>query len=347
MATIAPPETAFDLWQPLAGKHDNVDNHFDEDVKPMRLATGVRDIDSAFDGGFDYGVVHCITSQPDHGIKELVQGLICSCICSSPRATAKVIDSTLSFDVRRLFQVLQASMKDCSEQQTLEVLDHVKITKVFDHVGATEGLAELEERVKIDALAAAELPQGAVQVLPKSTIEDSDDDEADMLDSHPKLDNAAPEEPSVDGFAGSPPGALLVIDNISQLFQPIIKNNYIHGQALLAQFMRTVTLLTRRHGFCTVIVSSAAAKTVPEDERLSLFESCDFRPALGDELGYLMDVHFYLHQILAKRVGEARVQGEHPESVSMLEVISDQARGRYGRYAAFTCNADGTLEDVP
>ncbi|KAK4634444.1 hypothetical protein CLAFUW4_02214 [Fulvia fulva] len=343
MAVIAPPKLAFDLWQPSTNKDQNAEDYFDEDLTQTHLTTGVKAIDTALEGGFDYGVVHCITSSADAGTKELIQGLVSSHIRTSSRASATVIDSTMSFDVRRLYQVLQASMKDASEQETLEVLDRVKITKVFDNVGAVEALAEVEERAKVDGAAATAPQQAAV---PKSTIEDSDEED-DMLDSPPKLNQAATEASPVDALSTTPPGGILIIDNISQLFQPIIKNNYVHGQALLSQFLRTVTLLTRRHELCTVILSSASNKPASRDERMSLFESCDVRPALGDELGYLVDVHLYLHQMLAKRLEGTRVQGRYPQKVNMLEVVSDRVRGRYGRYAAFSCTADGTLDDVP
>ena len=104
MATIAPPEVAFDQWKPSPDKDEEAEDYFDEETNDNLLHTGVKAIDSAYDGGFDYGLVHCITSPPQHGTKELVQSLVSSHVCSSPAVTATIIDSTLSFDVRRLYQ---------------------------------------------------------------------------------------------------------------------------------------------------------------------------------------------------------------------------------------------------
>lgn len=313
--------------------------------KRLTLKIGVKAIDNALDGGLEYGSVHCIIPELDQGARGMIQTLLTSHLLSSENSTATIIDSTLSFDVRQLFQVLEASLCDDTgnaKDQAMKALDRVKIMKVFDFEGLTEAMSEVRETLEYpDQPAAEEIPTIKV---PKSTIPDSEDeDEDEMLDTveeppphpivHPLSENAHAR-------------GMLIIDNISQVMAPLIKNNYTQGQASLASFMRSLSHLTRAYELCTVVISSAGNKPATDLEALSMFGSCTIRPALGVGFGSLVDVLIYLHSVSVKKPADSK-QVRSAEVVSILEVVQDRDGERFGRWAPFICTSDDRLEAVP
>lgn len=320
--------------------------------QPAKLPTGIKSIDQAFEGGFNYGQVHCITSQPDHVAQRgLIQALLEAHLLSSPNATATVIDSTMAFDVRQLYQsvehtlLLRGSDNNASEA-ALQVLKRLKLSQVFDFVGLTETMADLHDGGG-SILETTTAHTGEVaQKPPRGTVGDSEDEE-DLLDD---LSAAKEVVPAVAPPELHPTNGLLIIDNLSQLMAPLSKNSYAQGQAMLSSLMRSLGHLTRRNALCTFVLANASPKPAGEGEGLSMFRSCTIRPALGNGIGYLVDVHMYLHEIPRRSGtggGQGSGSGKTAESASVLEIVQDRYGSRFGRWAPFLCDADGRLVDIP
>ncbi|CAK4031495.1 Hypothetical predicted protein [Lecanosticta acicola] len=339
MATPAEPILASEIGHSRVNDTSNAKSPLGmPPSRPRRLRFENKTLDSAFEGGLGYQSVHCIVSEPDNGASELVHALIASHLRSFLEARATVIDSTLSFDVRRLFTILGDG--EAGKDGAMKMLGRLDIMKVFDYVGLTEAVAELRDVLEGKQESGQPNLQPAAKTFP-STIEDSEEDEDEMLDDIPPAGNEKPQPaPALADTAEEQPAVrLLIVNNISQLMMPQVKNNYTHGQALIATFMRSLQHLTQSHNICTVLLSNTANKPAKDDEKLSLFKSCALRPALGLGFGYLVDVQTYLHKLPIKR--------QSTELAHVLEIVQDRESGRFGRWAAFTCDADGRLRDLP
>lgn len=345
MATPAAPILASSIW--LAHKETFAkESQTEPSRKRRKLATCVKTINDALDGGFDFGSISCITSEPGHGSKDIVQELLMSHLTGDPNAAATVIDGTLSFDVRGLFQQIEVLLKD--KQEALKVLDRLKISKVFDFVGLTEAVDEVR-----DTLEAKPVPpdgEDDASRPPKATIADSEDEEDEMLEGSDRECKAREAESEQKPADLRPPARLLIIDNITHVTAPIIKSNYPQGQALLTALMRSLGHLTRTHDLCTVVLSTAMTKSNTDEETLSIFKSCTIRPVLGLGLGYLVDLHMYLHQQPRRTAGAleegAMGQRRPVEMASVLEIVQDKSAGRIGRWASFVKGEHGRLIDI-
>lgn len=332
MATPAEPLLASNIWHSQA---DNLDT--ERPAKRLKISTGATAVDTALQGGFDTGIVTCITSEPDHGTNDFVHGLLLSHLLSAPNATATVIDSSLSFDLRKLFKAIEASSKD--RQEAIKVLDRLKIMKVFDFVGLSEAIQELRESLEEQAMSPS-----TTRKAPKATIPDSQGEDDELFD------NPSPEGEPTEEIAPGP--NLLIIDSISHVVAPLIKNNYAQGQALLYSLMRSLGHLTRAQSICTVVLSTAMTNKPSADEAtLSMFRSCTIRPVLGNGLGYLLDVHLYLHKLPRRssqpdgeRSGQ---QSKSANMVSVLEVVQDRMSDRLGRWAPFVFGDNGKIVNIP
>lgn len=340
MATPAEPLLASNIY--LSQKNKESEEH--HPAKRRKISSGATSIDNTLDGGFDIGSITCITSEPDHGANDLVHGLLVAHLLSSLKATATVIDSSHSFDLRRLFRAIEASLRG-DREAAIKVLDRLKIMKVFDYVGVSEALVELQEESEARAISSSSDPTN--KAVPKATIPDSQDDEDEEVLDSPSPEKKAPEDDDGDTEAPN----LLIIDSISQLIAPLIKNNYTQGQALLSSLMRSLGHLTRSQDLCTVVLSTALSnRPSPGEGILSLFRSCTIRPLLGSGLGYLVDVHLYLHRLPRRFAGSHDAESGHQSKlgrmVSVLEVVQDRHGGRFGRWSPFEYGEDGRLMNM-
>lgn len=328
--------------------------------EPKRLATGCHTIDKCLDGGFDYGSISCISADIESGGKELSHSLIASQLLALDRSAVTVIDTTNSFDVRRLHKRLVASLRERNGEvdagkRAMQVLERVRIMKAFDFVGMTECVVEMRERLENpqhenDGLDPASAKQD-VQA-PRGTVGDSEDEE-EMLD-----EPRSPENPGnihSDATVKEDFRTLLVIDNIAHITSPILKNNHVQGQALLATFMRSLAHLTRAHDICTLVYNTAV--TYPRDQTTeatpSIFSSCSLRPALGKSFAYSLDLHLLLHKVPMTAEDAKSVYATHSaipqpsqKLASVLEVMQDRHSNRVGHWAAFRTEPEGGLAAV-
>jgi hypothetical protein len=360
------PILASSLW-----RFDETLESFEPPVKKRKLGTGCSHIDKSLGGGFDFGSISCISSEPESGSKELSYSLIATHLLSSSQCEATIVDTTNSFDVRRLHKRLVSELQerkdgDDAKAKAVQVLERVRIMKAFDFVGMTECVAELRESLEIrdkDRLQpepepVSEEPKAPV---PRGTVGDSEDED-DMLDDtepasleEPSPLSPKPTEPKEKPPGGDPPH-LLIIDNITYVASPIIKNSHVQGQALLATFMRSLAHLTRAYDICTILhnaVMTYQPKSATEPTP-SIFSSCTLRPALGKSFAYLLDMHLLLHRVPITAADAKSVYAAHsaiPKSserlASVLEVLQDRHSDRVGHWCALKADTDGNLAGVP
>jgi hypothetical protein len=359
------PILASSLWTA-----DGISESSEPPAKKRRLATGCAQIDESLNGGFDYGSISCISSEAESGGKELSYSLIATYLLSSTECEATIVDTTNSFDVRRLHKRLVSGLQERkggndAKAEAVQVLGRVRIMKAFDFVGMTECVAELREgletrqqersqRERESKTRQEKLPG------PRGTVGDSEDED-DMLDDIEPVsrDKPSPPSPKTMGSGETPtedlPQHLLVIDNITYVASPIIKNSHVQGQELLATFIRSLAHLTRVHDICTLLhnaVMTYQPKSTAEPTP-SIFTSCTLRPALGKSFAYLLDTHLLLHRIPLTPADAKSVYAAHsaiPKSseklVSVLEVLQDRHSDRVGHWSAFRADPDGNLAGI-
>jgi hypothetical protein len=337
-------------------------------AKRRRLASGCASIDASLDGGFDYGSITCISAEEESGARELSYSLIATHLLLSKRSEATIIDTTNSFDVRRLHKRLLIGLRERQSDHdakalAVQVLQRVRIMKAFDFVGMTECVAEVGESLESRQRTGSSRDAGSEPVpkkapVPRGTVGDSEDEDEMLDDTEPTspgkpspLKDKNDEEETLDNH----PQHLLVIDNITSVASPIIKNSHVQGQALLATFMRSLAHLTRTHDVCTILHN--ATMTYPTKSSTeptpSIFTSCTLRPALGKSFAYLLDTHLLLHRLPLTAADARSVYAAHsaiPKSsqklVSVLEVLQDRHCDRVGHWSAFRAEADGTLAAI-
>jgi hypothetical protein len=337
-------------------------------AKRRRLASGCASIDVSLDGGFHYGSITCISSEAESGTKELSYSLIATHLLQSEHSVATIVDTTNSFDVRRLHKRLVAGLRkkqndDDAKTLAVQVLERVRIMKAFDFVGMTECVAEVGESLETRRSAVPSQDTGLEPVpkkapAPRGTVGDSEDED-EMLDDTEPTSPGKPSPPKIDhgeeGTSDGHPRHLLVIDNITSVASPIIKNSHVQGQALLATFMRSLAHITRTHDVCTVLHNATVNYPTKSstDPTPSIFTSCTLRPALGKSFAYLLDTHLLLHRVPLTAADAKSVYAAHsaiPKSsqklVSVLEVLQDRHSDRVGHWSAFRAEADGSLTAV-
>lgn len=359
------PVLASSLWT-----GDEILDSLEPPAKKRKLATGCAQIDESLDGGFDYGAISCISSEVESGGKELSYSLVATHLLFSPRREATIVDTTNSFDVRRLHKRLVLVLQDRRngedmKTEAVQVLDRVRIMKAFDFVGMTECVAELREGLEVrEQVQPQQEPETSPMEpkvpVPRGTVGDSEDED-DMLDDNEPIspEKSSPPSPKLPEPEMKPledhPQHLLVIDNITYVASPIIKNSHVQGQALLATFMRSLAHLTKTHDICALLhnaVMTYQPKSITEPTP-SIFSSCTLRPALGRSFTYLIDTHLLLHRVPLTAVDAKSVYTAHSaipkpseKLASVLEVLQDRHSDRVGHWSAFKADADGNLAGV-
>jgi hypothetical protein len=368
----AEPILASSLW---SGEEEKASSTGLPPHKRRKLAAGCSPIDDSLQGGFDHGLITCISAEAESGAKDLSYSLIAAHLLTSKQADATVVDTTNSFDVRRLHKRLVAGLmreerrsgKDGDmRDEAVRVLGRARIMKAFDFVGLTECVAEFRESLETPSKQAPS-PRQQGMPAPRGTVGDSEDeDEEEMLDASVSPSRPVPlssQETHNRTDTGDRPSNLLIIDNLTYVTSPLLKNSHVQGQALLTNFMRSLALVTRRYNVCTIIHNTAVTYSnantsknnnpTTAEPTPSIFASCALRPALGKSFPYLLDLHLLLHRLPVNAADAKAVYAAHssipkPENrlASVLEVMHDKYSDRVGHWSAFRVDAEGTLTAV-
>jgi hypothetical protein len=117
-----------------------------------------------------------------------------------------------------------------------KTLERVKIMRVFDFVGVAEAVKELKN--ELCSKPADPKPQGdsSTKDQRKEVADSEDEEDEEMLFDSPEPVRAATGE-DVKGIEPLPlDGAekigMIIIDNITQVVNPLLKNNYVQGTSM-------------------------------------------------------------------------------------------------------------------
>lgn len=301
--------------------------------------------------------------------------VIASHLLSSPHAQVAVVDPAGNFDVLKLHQVLAShveSGKNSINGTTIDdledVLERVKLMRVFDFIGLNEVVNEFKG--DLESPIEAKPRTSPISKSAKRFVADSEDEDEDMLFGNPP-DNEI--QQILNTEASSPKDRsklswLLLIDHVAQIITPLLRTNYVQGQGMMTTFFRSLTHLTRNYDLCTILVNNVISTksklgrqsfeksdnelrrddnpnspgSPPNLEQPSIFASNTLRPALGKTFAGCVDFHLLLSSLPLKKRDAQLIYGAYPDRVQhranvahVLEVITDRWEGRVGRWTAF------------
>ena len=253
-------------------------------------------------------------------------------------------------------------------EEATGLLDRVKLMRVFDFAGLVEAVGEVgEQREERDMNVRSDDAMRDTRKQTRHEVGDSEEEEDEEEESGDEMPNvghmgvgeveemAGLEARDVDKGGGV---GMIIVDNITNVASGVVSRSPVHGQALLASFMRSLQYLTSRRQLCTILINSAVGvnpSANPEynrrqDDNVSIFSSSLGKPALGKMFPYLIDTSIFL-SILPQRRDDAVVaygnvaEGRTWRRLVVLEVLKDRHSAREGRWTAF--EIDGGVKLVP
>ncbi|KAI9679839.1 MAG: hypothetical protein M1817_004853 [Caeruleum heppii] len=312
---------------------------------PHRTRTGVRSIDeAALAGGFTHGSITTLSGAAGTGKSLMALHVIAKYLLTSvidddedgqhgSAGVVAVIDTTGSFSPLLLRDIVREKLgrraKEQGDEGIRQILDRVRVMRVFDFRGVVEALGEVAEGVE----------GRGTEGMMRGEVGDSEEEG---------------EEEEKEGVKGSRVKVgMIVVDNITNVVSPLMGKGQSQGHALLQTFSRSLSLLTVHHSICTILINAAVAnRPAASDvtsrrrddgaEHVSVFASTHGKPALGRSFLYCADTHVFLSKVPKTRVdaelayggGVSAGYGGYNE-VGVCEVIADRKGGREGRWGCF------------
>ena len=252
------------------------------------------------------------------------------------------------------------------------LLDQVSITPVFDFIGLREAIQEFSERLKQPSTHSTHRAPALGNTLLSRPIEIPDSQEEDekegcSTDSSPVAATLPPPTHSKeDGARGA---GMLIIDNITSIINPLIRNHYVSGHDVLTAFLRGLSLRTHNADLCIVLLNNATASSATSSTSSStayrpptsmpppsIFASNRSVPMLGPTFAGAVDMHVLL-SMMPKRAQDARAfyygdeekeayprptrRKREVQVARVLEVLLDRHEGSQEQWGAFDVSADG------
>ncbi|KAF2476944.1 uncharacterized protein BDR25DRAFT_321491 [Lindgomyces ingoldianus] len=368
------------------------------------LGTGIKSVDDALGGGLRKGSLVGMSGEVGSGQVGLLLSLLSSHLLDHPTSTAAIIDTTGNFDVLRIYTILASRIRDTSpntlaisdqsnpEDAAAKVLDRIKIMRVFDLVGVMEAISEIRDGlemppVSLSRRSAEGAPRNVEEPkkVHKAVIQDSEDegedeDEDEMLfeprpRSKPILDPEPPKLAAVKDLDNSDADiegkvGFILIDNIAHVINPLLKNNYVQANALLAALLQRLTHLTHSHSLLTILLNPAttprpqtqtSTPTAPSNSGYqpqpqnppqkpvlppSIFASNHALPALGNLFPMYLDIYLLVSKIPRRKVDARAWYAGDAGMVSVVEVVSERWEGRAGDWGVFVEEVEGGIRNA-
>ncbi|KAI9796952.1 MAG: hypothetical protein M1833_005898 [Piccolia ochrophora] len=311
---------------------------------PPPIPTTCKAIDTdALPGGFERGIITALSGGAGTGKTLIALHALTTLLLTDPRAEAAVVDTTGSFDVGRLRGVVMARVMvgaggdgnaghsgEERERIVGNVLDRVKIMRVWDMVGLMEAVGEVREGLERRGSG-----KGRSEVVAGSQGEDEDEE---MVEEEEEAVETLPERVGV-----------IVIDTITNVVAPVMSKSQVQGHALLITFARSLSLLTAHHSLLTLLINNVVSTTprrqnpphAPSTDA-SIFASTHGKPALGRSFSYCVDTHVMLSKVargredaeMAVEVGKGKGKVGWRE-VGVCEVLEQRFGPGKGRWGCF------------
>ena len=246
--------------------------------------------------------------------------------------------------------------------KAVDMLDRVKVMRVFDFAGVMEAIGEVGDLCKRNNHSSGGTKAQRVQKTKE--VANSEDEEDEIVISFKTEDERAEDiEISSGGNLG-----MIVVDNIANLVSTAMSKNQTEGPqpllnslinlranhsssalALLTHSLRILSHLTASNSLCTLLVNGVVSNTAsiksshhrrayhPSDN-VSIFASTSGKPALGRTYAYLIDTSIFLSTMPKTQDDAEMAFGGRPGkfiNAGILEVLKDRFRGREGEWGAF------------
>jgi len=222
--------------------------------------------------------------------------------------------------------------------QATSMLDRVKVMRVFDFAGVVEAVAEVKETRERSSQREymPKDPKTRTRDEVHDSEEEIDDDDTPSVNTLPKTRKAA------NGTIG-----MIIVDTITNVVSSVMSRSQVHGQALLASFMRSLHHLITHYHICTILTNAVVGVNPtknPEyqrraEEHVSIFSSTLGKPALGKSYTYLIDTSILISAVPKTNedaVIASRSNLEAPfRKALVIEVVKDRFGAREGRWAPF------------
>ncbi|CAF9938367.1 MAG: hypothetical protein ALECFALPRED_007621 [Alectoria fallacina] len=349
-----------------------------EKARPLPASLGSATIDqNALDGGFRYGEITSIAGASGMGKTLLAYHAIASHLLTHKFGEVAFIDTTGSFSPLRLRKVLTYRLesqiqrnsyqetgymyekristlenrKEAMIEKATSMLDRVKFMRVFDFAGVVEAISEINELME-DVMRKPQKPTFVAVEKRRDEINDSEE-ELDEEDEELQTEGVGDPGDIQDSDRQRGSIGMIIIDTITNIVSAMMAKSQIQGQALLANFMRSLHHLTFRHHICTILTNAAVGMNPSNNpeyqhgprEDVSIFSSTLGRPALGKTFTFLIDTSIFLSAV-PKTSDDATIAfGDGKEASSyqkalILEILKDRCGTREGRWAAFEIAPD-------
>ena len=249
----------------------------------------------------------------------------------------------------RISTLVNTQMKEALKERAVQMLERVKVMRVFDFAGVVEASSEVRDRWERlenqeDQDHSARKP---INEIPNS--QDSDDED---LVTRPDSTASSPQSRGI---------RLIVIDNIANVTSSCMAISQSQGQALLTTFLRSLHNLTTTYRICTLMINAAVGLTPatiapknpnlykrrPIDDNASIFSSVPGKPALGKTYAHLIDTSIFLSKIPKTKTDAEVASGssggdvDRWESIGIFEVLRDRHGVREGLWVTFEIGGGG------
>ncbi|RDW92568.1 hypothetical protein BP5796_01962 [Coleophoma crateriformis] len=280
------------------------------DGEELKARTGLKELDDyVLGGGVDRGVVLGISAGSGSGgsagedgtvegrlisLHLLTSILITSFSSRSPitKPVATIIDTTGSFPIQLLVQILSSCLGKGREEDVSKLLELVTISRVFDLEGLWEVLSELSQ--KPSSIPPSSEKQSEKQIKSDSwEIGDSEDedDDGDVGENFLKVKEEVVDE----GVE------VIIIDNMTHIINELFSRKEKSSAHSLLTILNThLRMLTRTNNILTILHNTTvspsikATSTTHQQEPQSVFSTTTQKPSLGRIFAQFPDLHLLI-----------------------------------------------------
>lgn len=148
---------------------------------------------------------------------------------SNTTSEVGLLDTTGTFNVLRLHAAILSRIKSnakesISNELVENILQRVKIIRVFDFIGVVEVVNEMASSLESQLSVTPHTEHNTVSAHKAREIPDSEDETSD------EGEDTSPQDRPEDQSAETRKMGMLIIDNISSAISPVFKSNHIQGR---------------------------------------------------------------------------------------------------------------------
>ncbi|RDW80183.1 hypothetical protein BP6252_04821 [Coleophoma cylindrospora] len=279
------------------------------DGEELKARTGLKELDDyVLGGGVDRGVVLGISagsgsggSAGEDGTVEgrlislhLLMSILITSVSSRSQITkpvATIIDTTGSFPIQLLVQILSSCLGKDREEDVSKLLELVTISRVFDLEGLWEVLSELSQKPSSVPPGSENQPETKVETGSLEIGDSEDEEDDDVGENFLKVKEEVVDE----GVE------VIIIDNMTHIINELFSRKEKSSAHNLLTILNThLRMLTRTNNVLTILhnttvsPSTKATSTTHQQELQSVFSTTTQKPSLGLIFAQFPDLHLLI-----------------------------------------------------